>query len=203
MKRMMAVFAVLTALAPVASAAEVSRFKANGASADLYFEQNGVYTSLSVYQGDQNQSYLSYYQSQCAYTDVSFTCSGKNLYGALSNRDFSLQGKNKATLSTNGSGLSGTSFTYTCTYDTYDCNFQETPISGGTFQVTWNKSSEYSSHNTGTSQSEYFNFRYRSSGSYSSTSAKASGNVLGVSLSNVSGSIGVSKSRSITIEKLN
>ncbi len=203
MKRILTACAILGTLTSLASAAEVSRFKANGESADLYLDQDGATTSVSVSRGEQNQTYVSYYASQCTYTEVSFTCSGKNLYGSIPSREFTVQGKWKATLNTSGSTLTGTVFTYTCAYEDWTCDFQETPVSGGSMLLTWTKSSEYSSQSSGTSKSEYFNYRYRSSGTYTSNSAKVNGTVLGLSVVNVQGNIGVSKSRSITIEKLN
>jgi hypothetical protein len=196
----------LVAVAPAASAAEVSHYMSSGAFASLEgFVDNG-YSSLTVSQSGESQNEtttLQLYVSSCTYTSTSYLCSGTIAWGQIPNGDFAVHGNSgDADLSVNASSLSGSTYSYGCDWATWTCSFQNGPLSAsGTISVTWDKTSEYSFSSDGTTEQNYLNYTFKTQGRQDSTSASVEGTILGTPISSANGRVGTMTSKMFSIVK--
>jgi hypothetical protein len=182
------------------SAAEVSHFTSTGSNVDFFINNGAISASLTVYQGGSS-NFLTYYTSNCSYSGnmQTYTCNGMSLFGEVVIEDLVVKGRT-AVLNTNGSGLSGTQFSFECDTTTEECSSSETPIVGAPISVTWNRTSEFAYHRSGTSEFDYLNYKFITSGTSAYHSASATGFIFGNPVTAM-GSIGTSRSISISVQK--
>lgn len=182
----------------LAVSAEVSHFNSIGSNVDFFINDGATTASLAVYQGASSH-YLTYYTSTCSYSGNMYTCNGMSLFGEVATEDLVVKSRT-AVLNTNGSGLSGTQFSFECDTTTEECSSSETPIVGAPISVTWNKTSEFIYRRSGTSGSDYVNYKFITNGISAYSSASATGFIFGNPVTAM-GSIGTSRSISISVQK--
>lgn len=200
--RMLAIVALSVFSVTWALAAEVSHFNSKGEYAEmsdndgssLYVSRSGTPSKPETYLEFQKEDF-------CNYGIGIFYCQGIVRYGTIPNHEFKVQGTQKASLNTSGTSLDG--YSYGCYNGGYDWCDYYTSLKGTPFPVVleWKKNSDALTRFQGTIETDYINYKIRSSGSSVSTSAFVSGTLDGLYLETSNGRIGKNKDRSITIIK--
>lgn len=181
------------------SAAEVSRFTSNGISVDFLFDDGTSTATLAVYQGASSH-WLVYHASTCTGPENMRSCNGMFLYGYVPSADL-VGDFRSVVLNTTGAELIGEQFPYTCDTTTNQCSFSPgTPIVGAPLSVTWTKTSEFTVRRSGSSESDYINYKLIQNGNSAYHSASATGFINGNPVSAM-GTIGTSRQLSIYVQK--
>lgn len=196
-RRVVAVGVLVLALSLATLLLNISRVSATATGSAQTFISNGdfgqiywfdpttsTYGDLTVTRnGSQSkpQTYLYYYVYQ-----YNPCCSYKYGSGLIPNTDLSGSGTLHMSLNTN-----------TCSVP----DFATAIGPCGVIVVNWQKNGFSSSSQSGTSITNYGPVRYLYNGSYSSTSAMASGNVIGSPITNGDGGIGTNHNASIQVRK--
>jgi hypothetical protein len=186
----------------------------NGGSATASFSSATGSGYLDVYEGQMGQERTAYLQfstwsvdptSQQCFTwtdwwgfDYSYCYFTRYTYaygwGPIPASDAQLTPGNARVSTTLGAGFGG----YQCTIDYTNWIFDCGAPTGGTIDVRWNKNNQYSSFSSGTSQQSYGPYTYKQQGTWRSTSASASGTVLGTSFTESYGYFGDTRGTNVT-----
>jgi hypothetical protein len=181
--------------------AEVTHFKANGASASHNSFNGTTAFDLAVNRNDTPSGTTTFFSFNTQTCDAAFTiCTGVLGFGNIPNGDFSAGG-GAASLNTNLATNPGfTVLNYV--QDNVNGTFTTTPGVGGIVTINWKKIPRQSNSFTGTSTTVSGGFSTRFTGSQSSDSATTTGTLLGTPLPTISSSfIGTTKSSQVTISR--
>jgi len=179
--------------------AEVTRFKANGASASHNSFNGTTGFDLGVNRNDTGSgstTFLSFNTQTC---DANFTiCTGVFGFGNIPNGDFSVAG---ATASLNTNTATNPGFTvFNYVQDNVNNTFTTTPGVGGIVTLSWKKIPRQSNSSTGTQTFVSGGFSNKFTGTQSSDSATSTGTLLGMPLPTISSSfVGTTKSSQVII----
>jgi hypothetical protein len=181
--------------------AEVTHFKANGASASHNSFNGTTAFDLAVNRNDTpsgTTTFLSFTTQTC---DATFSiCTGVQGFGNIPSGDFSVAG---ATASLNTNLATNPGFTVlNFVQDNVNGTFTTTPGVGGIVTVNWKKIPRQSNSSTGTQTLVSGGFSTKLTGSQSSDSATSTGTLLGTPLPTSSSSfIGTTKSSQVIISR--
>ena len=134
--------------------------------------------------------------SYCYYTRFSWDYG----WGQIPTHDFQVTPSGARVKTTVAAG--GTFYAYHCDVDYGSWLWNCYVPTGGTIDVKWGKSGGYSQSQSGTSEHAYGPYTYRTSGTFTSSSAHAQGSILGVSF-DAFGSFGDTHQASVTKEIVN
>jgi hypothetical protein len=181
--------------------AEVTRFKANGASASHNSSNGTTAFDMGVNRNDTGSGSTTFFSFRTETCDANFTiCTGVLGFGNIPNGDFSVAG---ATASLNTNTATNPGFTVLNYVNDFANNtFTTTPGVGGIVTVNWKKIPRQSSSSTGTQTFVSGGFSNKFTGTQSSDSATSTGTLLGTPLPTISSSfVGTTQSSQVIISR--
>ena len=179
--------------------AEVTRFKANGASASHNSSNGTTAFDLGVNRDESGSGTTTFFSFRTETCNADFTiCSGVFGFGNIPNGDFKVAG---ATTSLNTNLATNPGFTV-FNYVNDNGVFTTTPGVGGIVTVNWKKIPRQSFSSTGTQTFVSGGFSNKFTGTQSSDSATSTGTLLGMPLPTISSSfVGTTKSSQVIISR--
>jgi hypothetical protein len=185
-------------LAGAASAAEVTRFKANGNTASSNSNDGTFVLDFSVQRNDTNSSKpetnFFFNRSTCD----SNGCSGTFGFGTIPNSDFNA-GAHNAKLNTNLAAVPGyQAFSFTQDFNTGEST-QTAITPPGPIIVDWKQIKNNSTKTTGTTVIKSGNLTVRTTGTQFTTSATVTGSFAGSPITGSVGNLGQNTNVNVTI----
>jgi len=182
--------------------AQVSFWNGTGGGYLDVFENNAgqnrnAYLTFSRWSFDPNSlqcwswtDWWGYTYSWCYYTKYSYAYG----WGQIPTSDAQLTPGQARVHTTLPSTFGG----YQCTIDYQNWIFECTSAAGGDVDVAWHKDGVYSTFHSGTDQQEYGPYSFKSQGTYRTTSARASGSLLGTAFDDAYGYFGDTKQTNVS-----
>lgn len=132
-----------------------------------------------------------YTYNWCWYTRSTYTYG----WGQVPAGDAQLTPGNARLKTTFGAGFSG----YQCVYDWSNWTSEPcTSLAGGSVDATWRKDGSYSVFSSGTHQTSYGTYSFKTQGTYRHSSARASGSILGIDFSDAYGYFGDTRQTNVS-----